>query len=119
VLLRSARGLRVERRLFGSSDNLHAPQVIDLEVVQALRDLSARGWLTAERAQQALADLFDVPLAREPHDVFLLRIWALRHQMTPYDAAYVALAEALDAPVVTCDGPLARTRGHQARIELI
>lgn len=119
MLLRSDRGLRVEARLFDAGDTLHAPHLVDLEIAHALRDLAARGWLTADRAQQAIADRFDVPLVREPHDLFLLRIWALRHHLTPDDAAYIALAEALEAPLVTCDGPLARTRGHDARIELI
>ncbi len=59
------------------------------------------------------------PLNRYPHDVFLLRIWALRHNLTAYNAAYVTLAEALDAPLITRDSALARASGHRARVELI
>jgi predicted nucleic acid-binding protein len=75
--------------------------------------------MEAERSEQALEDLADLPLNRYPHDVFLFRIWALRRNLTAYDAAYIALAEALDAPLVTRDDVLARAPGHYARIELV
>lgn len=118
LLLRTQRGLRVETRLFESDDTWHAPHVVDVEIAQTLRRQCAAGELTVARAAQALRALLDLPLTRYPHDLLLLRIWALRETMTAYDAAYVALAEALDAPLVTCDGPLARASGHHARLEL-
>ena len=68
---------------------------------------------------QALEDLVDFPLTRYPHDLFLLRIWELRHNVTAYDAAYIALAEALGAPLLTRDAALASAPGNRARTELI
>jgi predicted nucleic acid-binding protein len=62
--------------------------------------------------------LSDLPLSRYPHDVLLPRVWELRHNLTAYDAVYVALAEALDAPLLTCDRRLAAARGHHARVDL-
>ena len=76
------------------------------------------GELEAARGEEALDDLSDLSISRYPHDVLLPRVWELRHIMTAYDAAYVALAEARGAPLLTRDGRLARTRGHEARIEL-
>ena len=64
-------------------------------------------------------DLADLYLHRHPHVDLLSRAWALRENLTAYDAMYIALAEALDAPIVTCDGPLAKTPGHRARIDVI
>lgn len=75
--------------------------------------------MTPQRAQAALNDLADLPLNRYPHDVFLFRIWELRHTLTAYDAAYLALAEALAAPLVTCDARLASAPGHRAWVELL
>ena len=77
------------------------------------------GIITASRGQEALQDLLDLPLTRYPHDLFLWRIWELRDNLTAYDAAYVALAEALGAPLVTCDSRLASASGHHARIEVV
>jgi len=58
-------------------------------------------------------------MTRHSHDPFLLRIWALRHNVTAYDAVYLALAEALDAPLITCDRALTSLTGHAAKVELI
>jgi predicted nucleic acid-binding protein len=93
--------------------------VLDLEVAQVLRRYTLSGEMDAERSEQALEDLADLSLYRYPHDVFLFRIWALRRNLTAYDAAYLALAEALDAPLVTRDTALARAPGHRARVEVI
>ena len=119
VLLNSAVADRVAARIFRVGDTLHAPHLLDLEVVQVLRRYAAAGDLGTERALEALEDLGDFPLTRYPHDVFLARIWALRQNLTAYDAAYVALAEALDAPLVTRDRALAGARGHRARVEIV
>lgn len=119
VLLNTPAAARVADRLLGSGETLHAPHLIDLEVAQVLRRYAASRVLTADRGAEALQDLADFPLARYPHDVLLPRIWELRHNFTAYDAAYLTLAEALEAPLVTRDAALAATRGHQARIELL
>ncbi|MGE0459874.1 MAG: type II toxin-antitoxin system VapC family toxin [Vicinamibacterales bacterium] len=118
-LLQTRLGARVEARLFRSRDEFHAPHLADVEVTQGLRRLVRAGELSRGRAAEAIADLADLDLHRHPHLDLLTRAWSLRDNITAYDAMYVALAEALDAPVVTCDVPLARARGHRARIEVI
>lgn len=118
-LLQTARGARVETRFFRDLDELHAPHLLDVEVTQGVWRLVRMGELSAGRAADAVADLGDLDLHRHPHRDLLTRAWKLRDTITAYDAMYVALAEALDAPMVTCDAPLTRTSGHRARIEVV
>lgn len=66
--------------------------------------------------EEALQDYEDLPLRRHSHRVLLPRIWELRHNLTAYDGAYVALAEILDAPLITCDRAFASLKGHRARV---
>ena len=75
--------------------------------------------MSPDRAAEAIADLADFDLHRHAHVDLLTRAWKLRENVTAYDAMYVALAEALDAPLVTCDTPLAKAPGHRAHIEVI
>jgi predicted nucleic acid-binding protein len=119
LLLRTRVGLEIENRIFSSQETLYAPHLLDLEVAQVLRRYWISGEMISERGQEALEDLEDLPINRYPHDLFLSRIWELRYNMTAYDAAYVALAEALFAPLLTRDRRLASTPGHTATIELI
>ncbi len=109
----------VENRLFAPRQTLHAPHLIDVEVAQVLRRYAANGEINSERGRMALADLADLPLRRYPHDFLLPRIWDLRNNLTAYDATYVALAEALDAPLLTRDTHLAAAAGHRAQIDLV
>jgi len=118
VLLGTATGALVEDRLLTGGESLHAPHLLDVEVAQVLRRYAAAGELTPERGREALMDLVDFPVHRYPHDVLLPRIWELRHNVTAYDAAYVALAEILAAPLVTCDARLAAAPRHAAKIEV-
>jgi len=119
LLLQTSLGTRVEARLFADDQELHAPHLLDVEVVQALRRLVRTGEVSSGRADEAIADLTDLDLHRHAHVDLLGRVWKLRDNITAYDAMYVALAEGLQATVVTCDRPLATAPGHRARIELI
>lgn len=106
-------------RLFDAEQTLHAPHLIDLEVAQVVRRYAASGRIGPAQGRAALTNLKNFPLDRYPHDMFLPRIWELRHNLTAYDAAYVSLAEALDAPLLTRDRRLAAAPGHRARIDLV
>ena len=118
-LLHTRAGLRVEERVFRRTETIHAPHLMDIEVVHALRRLVAARVIPAVRAQEAIDDLLDLFLRRHPHDAFLPRVWEMRDNITAYDAVYVALAELLDAPLITCDARLAAAPGHFARVEFV
>ena len=107
----------LDERLTASRD-FHAPHLIDVEVAQTLQRLTRRSEIGADRAADVRLDLSALPLRRYPHLPLLERAWELRHNMSAYDAMYVALAELLDAPLVTCDAPLARAQGVRAQIEV-
>ena len=117
-LLQTSAGRQIEKRIYARAESLHAPHLLDLEVVQVLRRLLRDGAISARRADEALQDLLDLRIARYPHFVFLPRIWRHRRNLSAYDAAYVALAEELGAPLITRDGRLASGSGHAAKIEL-
>lgn len=119
ALLRTPSAEAVEIRLFAPGQTLHAPHLLDVEVAQVIRRYTANGDIDATRGRLALEDMADFALRRYPHDFLLPRIWDLRNNLTAYDATYVALAEALDAPLLTRDRRLARSAGHRAQIELI
>jgi len=117
VLLGTCAGARIQGRLFRDGETLHAPHLIDLEVAQVLRRYGAAGELDPGRGAEALEDLAEMPLNRYHHDLFLSRIWELRQSVTAYDAAYIAIVEAPDAPLVTRDVRLTRATGRVATIE--
>lgn len=110
-------GDRIRRRLRGES--LVAPHLIDLEVTSAWRRLEAAGVLDPRRATLALADLRDLRIDRVPHAPLLDRCWELRSNLTTYDAAYVALAEATVATLLTADRRLAAAPGPRCEIEVL
>jgi predicted nucleic acid-binding protein len=118
-LLRTSTGLRVEMRIFARPAEIHAPHLVDVEVLHAIRRLAHERIVDVDRAGEAIDDLADLALLRHAHDALLPRMWDLRHTLTAYDAAYVALAESLRAPLVTCDRRLGAARGHSARVEVI
>ncbi len=110
-------GERARQRLAG--ERLFAPELLDLEVASVWRRAARAGRLGERRASQALEDLAALPLGRAPHQPFMSRIWELRDNLTPYDAAYVALAEELEAPLLTADRRLAKALGARCEIELL
>lgn len=119
LVLRTAAAETIEARLLAEGETLHAPHLLDVEVAHVVRRYILMGHVSAERGRTALSDLAELPISRYPHDLFLPRIWELRRTVTAYDAAYVALAEALAAPLLTRDGRLATSSGHAATIELV
>lgn len=112
---RDVAGLRA--RMDEPGETLHAPHLIDVEVVSAIRRKRLRDELSPERAGAALSLLDRLRLNRYPHPPLLPRAWELRDALTVYDAVYVALAELLDAPLLTLDGGLASVSGTAATIE--
>ena len=118
-LLQTPAGARVDRRIFSRPTSLHAPHLLDLEVAQVLRRYVRDKDITAQRGQEALEDLGGLPLNRYPHDFLIPRIWRLRANLTAYDAAYVALSELLDVPLLTCDSGIASAPGHHATVEVV
>lgn len=102
-------GAEVSPRLLDAlSGDIEAPHLLDIEVMSALRGLSLGAKIDAPTAEQAWRDFQDLTIHRREFSVLSRRIWALRGQFTTYDATYLALAEALDAPLYTCDAKLAK-----------
>lgn len=106
-----------EELLNALSGDIDAPHLLDVEVLSVLRGLLRGGKLDASAAEQARLDHFAFTITRHETAPLSERIWQLRHQFTSYDASYIALAEALQAPLYTCDAKLA-TRGHDAQVHL-
>lgn len=119
LVLRTLAGESVAERISAQEETLHAPHLIDLEVAQVLRRFEDSRTMSPVRAREALDDFASLEITRYPHEVFLSRIWDLRKNATAYDAAYLALAEALGAPLLTADSRLASTPGHRARVEVV
>lgn len=119
LLLRGPGSEAVERHIASEDETLHAPHLLDLEIAQVLRRFCATEGLEPDRAWHALRDLRDLDIERYPHEPMLDRIWELRENITAYDAAYLALAEALGARLLTFDARLARAPGHRATIALL
>jgi predicted nucleic acid-binding protein len=118
-LFQSPAGAKIERRIFSPSESLYSPHLLDVEVAQVLRRYVRDKAITAQRGREALEDLADLPLIRYPHDFLIPRIWELRATLTAYDATYVALAELLSAPLLTCDRKVASASGHHANVLVV
>ena len=100
-------------------DDLVAPELIDLEVASALRKQLSVGAMDVRRAQLALNDLAEIPVARARHLPLLPRCWELRANLTIYDAAYVALAEALETTLLTADARIAGAPGLRCAVDVL
>lgn len=118
-LLQTSRGRDIENRIYSHNESLHAPHLLDVEVSQVLRRLVREKSVAEDRAEEAIGDLRDLRLTRYPHFLLLPRMWQLRQTLSAYDAAYVALTEALDATLVTCDARIASASGHHANVEVL
>ncbi len=112
----AAEGAGARARLHG--EDLAAPHLIDLEVTSVLRSALRAGRMTAQRARQALQDLADLDIERVAHTNLLARVWELRDNHTAYDASYIALAELLQAPLLTYDAKMVRGTGARCAFEV-
>ncbi len=119
ALLGTSAGLVVAQQLFKTGESVHAPHLIDLEVAHAIRRYVAIGDIDEARGRAAISNMVDMQIRRYPHDVLLQRVWELRGNLSAYDAVYVALAETLDAPLLTRDRRLADGARRFARCQLV
>ena len=119
LLRRSEIGRHVANLLARDDEDVHVPHLLDVEVAQGLRRLVRIGEVRPARAGEAIEDLANLAAIRHAHEGLLPRVWALRDNLTSSDAVYVALAEALDATLVTLDAGLAHAPGHTASVELL
>lgn len=118
ILLRGGRCESLVNRVLDAREPIAAPHLLDLEIAQVLRRYVMAREIDAARAEEAMDDYRDMQVARYPHDALLGRVWELQVNCTTYDASYIALAEALGCPLVTCDAALAKIPGHAAAIEV-
>lgn len=116
LLLRSALGERVRQRILNGSEELHAPYLIDIEVLHVLRRYNRIREMSDHRAEEAISDYLALAIERHSHEIVFARVWELRSNLTAYDAAYVALAELIGTPLVTVDRRLAKAAPRVAEL---
>ncbi|MDQ3629070.1 MAG: type II toxin-antitoxin system VapC family toxin [Actinomycetota bacterium] len=119
LVLNTEAGRQVLERIEDPAESLHAPHLMGVEVAQVLRRYVRAHQVAEETAASALSDLLDLDVARYEHEPLLPRVWQLRDNVTAYDGVYLALAEVLDAPLLTRDRRLAGSSGHDAVVELV
>lgn len=119
MVFASEAGRRLAGQILSSRESLHAPHLLDAEVAQVVRRHWLAGAVSPERGAEMLSDLSALRIRRHIHTPLLARVWELRGTLTAYDALYVALAEALDAELLTRDRRLASAPGVRARVVLV
>jgi predicted nucleic acid-binding protein len=119
ILLRAHLSEKCADVILAPEEIVCAPYLLDVEVAHVLRRYARNADISPERGLEALNDLRDFPIVRYPHEPLLDRMWDLRNNLTAYDASYIALSEAIDAPLVTCDSRIARAHGHAAVVKVI
>jgi predicted nucleic acid-binding protein len=119
LALGTPRGQRIAGMIQDPTIGLHAPHLVDIEVMQVLRRLERSGEINNATAKQAIRGVLELDIERHAHVDLLDRVWQLRKNATAYDAVYLALAEALDATLLTCDKRLARSPHAKRRIEIV
>ncbi len=107
LVLGTRSGARIMQRIFDPGISLHGPELLDLEVLHVLRRYERTGAVSPNRADEAYRNLLDLDVRRHGHEPLLSRVWRRRHNLTAYDAAYVTLAEILEAPLLTTNRRLA------------
>ncbi|MGC2637343.1 MAG: type II toxin-antitoxin system VapC family toxin [Acidobacteriaceae bacterium] len=117
-LLQTPAGQRIEQRIYARQETLHSVHLLDVEFLQVLRRLVRQGIVGPTRASQAIEDMLALRITRHAPALLLRRIWRLRQNLTAYDAAYVALAEELRAPLITRDQRIGTAPGHSAAVEV-
>ena len=119
VLLNLGAGARhIRERMEREVDGLHVPHLFEIEVLNTLRHHALRRGISERRSLELLEDLATMSISRYAHTAMLPRIWELRDNVSAYDAAYIALAETLEAPLITRDARLARAPGIRATVEV-
>jgi predicted nucleic acid-binding protein len=119
LVLSTSAGKQLAQRLDSPRESLHAPHITDLEILNALRRELRAGRIDAVRATNALHFLANLDLERHSHEPMIRRIWELKDNLSAYDAAYVALAEILDCPLLTADARLSHAPGARCTVELL
>lgn len=122
LLLRRPAAAAVEQHVVDHAFDLHAPHLLDVEVLSVIRRLVASGDATPARAEEAIDDLLALPIERYPHDVLIRRAWEYRGNCSAYDATYLVLAEALapeTVPVLSADARFARAADAHAAVPVI
>ncbi|MGK2860284.1 MAG: type II toxin-antitoxin system VapC family toxin [Thermoanaerobaculia bacterium] len=119
LLLGTAQGREIGERIADPTLSIHVPHLADVEVAHVLRRYVRDGAIDARDAEGALENLRALDLERHGHEPLLDRVWALRDNLSAYDAVYIALAEALDGTLLTCDARLSRAPGMSRRVELV
>ena len=119
LLLDTTAGRRVAIVIDDPALAIHVPHLADVETISVLRRFAREHVIEDDEADSAIADLLALDLQRHSHEGLLERAWAMRQNVTAYDAVYIALAEALDATLVTCDRRLARAPGTKVRVEVV